>query len=270
MNDSAYREREFTFDLSGWVVRIHATYLHWLRHLLQRLGREATLAVWQAANAEADDLLDDILATDWQVTDATRDVGEALTKQLETAFPDPIEGVSPEQADSLIQQTPPLRQIRATFPDLNVERRITTFEAIHLAFDGLARLAESLITRHGKEGELIAYDLAVERRLAEVGRTGSVAEFMTDFVTYDVDPIYTTGVKETVVRASEKEVVLYVEACEWARYFRAFHPEVGYLLACSTDEAAYWAFNSRLRLQRTHTLMEGGPVCDFRVYAIDE
>ena len=97
-----------------------------------------------------------------------------------------------------------------------------------------------------------------------------MAEFMSDFVTYDVDPIYTTGVEETLVRATEEEVVLHVEACEWARYFRAYHPRVGYLLACSTDEAAYQAFNPRLRLQRTGTLMEGGTVCDFRVYAVDD
>jgi hypothetical protein len=33
---------------------------------------------------------------------------------------------------------------------------------------------------------------------------------------------------------------------------------LGYLMACSTDEAAYRAFNDTLRLQRTSTSMEGG------------
>lgn len=41
-------------------------------------------------------------------------------------------------------------------------------------------------------------------------------------------------------------------------------------MACSTDEAAYRAFNDSLRLQRTSTLMEGGQVCDFRVRAVDK
>jgi hypothetical protein len=270
MNHSACREREFTLDLGQWTVRVYTTYLHWLRHLLRRLGREATLAVWKAADAEADALMQEILSTRWRVTDAARDIEAELARQLAIVLPGPIGEMSPQGADALVQRTPPLRQIRSTFPDRNVERQITTFEAIHLGFDGLARLAEALIARHGKEGELIAYDLAVERRIAEEARTGSVAEFMSDFVTYDVDPIYTTGVKETLVRASEEEVVLHVEACEWARYFRAFHPRVGYLLACSTDEATYRAFNPRLRLQRTGTLMEGAPICDFGVYAVDE
>lgn len=57
--------------------------------------------------------------------------------------------------------------------------------------------------------------------------------------------------------------------CEWARYFQERHPRVGYLMACSTDETAYRAFNPSLRLQRTQTLMEGGALCDFRIYATE-
>ena len=51
--------------------------------------------------------------------------------------------------------------------------------------------------------------------------------------------------------------------------FRERHPGVGYLVACSTDEVDYRAFNEKLRMQRTSTLMEGGEVCDFRIYAVD-
>jgi len=39
-------------------------------------------------------------------------------------------------------------------------------------------------------------------------------------------------------------------------------------MACSTDEAAYKAYNPSLRLQRTGTLMEGYDQCDFRIYAV--
>jgi hypothetical protein len=41
-------------------------------------------------------------------------------------------------------------------------------------------------------------------------------------------------------------------------------------MACSTDETAYRAFNENLRMQRTSTLMEGGEVCDFRIFAVDD
>jgi predicted ArsR family transcriptional regulator len=41
-------------------------------------------------------------------------------------------------------------------------------------------------------------------------------------------------------------------------------------MACSTDEAAYKAFNPSLRLQRTETIMEGSDKCDFRIFAVEE
>jgi hypothetical protein len=72
-----------------------------------------------------------------------------------------------------------------------------------------------------------------------------------------------------VVRGSETEVVTLVKECEWARYFQERHPGVGYLLACSLDNAAYESFNQRIHLQRSYTLMEGGEMCDFRVYAAE-
>jgi predicted hydrocarbon binding protein len=73
-----------------------------------------------------------------------------------------------------------------------------------------------------------------------------------------------------LVSKTAREAVLHVRECEWARYFRERHPQVGYLMACSTDEAAYRAFNPGLRLQRTQTLMEGADFCDFRVHAVAE
>ena len=71
-----------------------------------------------------------------------------------------------------------------------------------------------------------------------------------------------------MIRKSDREAVTYVWECEWARYFQERHPRVGYLMACSTDEAAYKAINPSLRLRRTETIMEGSDKCDFMVYAV--
>lgn len=110
--------------------------------------------------------------------------------------------------------------------------------------------------------------LREDRLRAEGGRTGTVAEFMADLTARPQQPdIFTAGLDQEIVRASEREVVLHIKACEWARYYRERHREVGYLMACSTDEIAYRAFNSALRTQRTSTLMEGGSLCDFRIYS---
>jgi hypothetical protein len=97
-----------------------------------------------------------------------------------------------------------------------------------------------------------------------------VAEFIDDF-TFENDnrTLFTAGLQIELISKSNRDAVLFVRECEWARYFRERHPGVGYLMACSTDEVAYKAFNSSLRMQRTITLMEGGEMCDFRVYTID-
>lgn len=168
-----------------------------------------------------------------------------------------------------VHNTPPLAQIRRLFSNDTVEKGITAFEALHLRFDSLAHLAEILIKKYGKQGELIVYDIMVEGRLASgQGDTGSVEEFIEDFTTEEETPsLFTAGLQRELISKTKREVVLYVRECEWARYFRERHPTVGYLMACSTDEAAYKAFNSNLRMQRTSILMEGGELCDFRIYA---
>ena len=167
---------------------------------------------------------------------------------------------------------PPIHQVRQIFSSPNVWKEITTYEALHLRSDGLALLTEALIRFHGKQGELIAYDLLREGRVkAMEGKTGSVAAFISDFTSEPEEAnIFTAGLEIESVHVSERKVVWHIKECEWSRYFRERHPQVGYLLACSTDEVAYRAFNDQLRLQRTSTLMEGGKVCDFRIYATDQ
>jgi hypothetical protein len=159
-----------------------------------------------------------------------------------------------------------------TFSSPNVWKEMTAYEALHLGLDGKALLTEALVRFHGKQGKLIAYDLLRERRVeAMEGETGSVADFRSAFTSEPESAnIFTAGLEVEIVHLSERELVQHVGECEWSRYFRERHPQVGYLLACSTDEVAHRTYNDRLRLQRTSTLMEGGNVCDFRIYAIDQ
>jgi hypothetical protein len=218
-----------------------------------------------------DELVLDILRTGWRDVpqgEAT-DVEGAIAKLLSRFFPVAIEGVSSQEARQLVEEMPPICQVRKTLPCLDVWREATAYEALHLRFDGLALLTEALVRLQGKQGELIVYDIHREERItAGRGRTGTVAEFMSEFVAEPAEAnLFTAGLEIETVSVSEREVVPHVKECEWARYFQEHHPEVGYLMACSTDEAAYRAFNKNLRLQRTSTLMEGGDVCDFRIYA---
>lgn len=81
-----------------------------------------------------------------------------------------------------------------------------------------------------------------------------------------VSGLFSAGLNAALIKQSPTEVVVHITECEWARYFRERHPTVGYVLACSTDDADLRATTDKLWLQRTSTLMEGGRVCDFRVY----
>jgi hypothetical protein len=239
------------------------------------LGRDCAYSAWQAVYQDYDDLiLCHILNTGWE--DVHRDdeveIEGKIAKLLERFFSTDIEGVDMSHARQLVEKMPPIHQIKQTFRSLNVRKEITAFDALHLRFDGVAFLVEALIHSYGKQGELITYDLLREERIkAGGGKTGSVAEFIANFVAEPEEAsLFTAGLGYEIVRSSEVEVALQIKECEWARYFQERHPQVGYLIACSTDEAAYKEFNENLRMQRTMTIMEGGKVCDFRIYTASE
>lgn len=271
------RERLFPLSLAPWFKYNYFHYLHWLKHLLERLGRECTLAVWQNAFKNYnDEFLMQILSEEWtNVTDSdSGDAEDQIAFFLSKLFPLLVENVSAGEARQIIETTPPFHQIRQCFPSPNVVRQITAYEALHLFHDGLALIAESLIDFHGKQGELIAYDAMLEKLVADQKKTISVAEFMSKrLLRYSSEPdepdIFTAGLEVELIRGSEREVVTHVKECEWARYYQERHPRVGYMMACSLDNANYESFNKNIRLQHTSTLMEGGKVCDFRVYAIE-
>lgn len=270
------RERTFKLTLSSRLEYHAWCYLSWFKHVLERLGREPTLALWAAALRDYnDELLIQILSTGWQKVE-TRE-GEEIWKALATVaaelFETSVEGVSTAQALALLEDTPPFRQMRKMLPDLNVERCLTTYEALHLFQDAQALLIEALIERYGKQGELIAYDALLELYPQSLAPGASAEEYLSRraarFESQPQEPdIFTAGLEVEFVCASDTKVVTRVTECEWARYYRERHPRVGYLLACSLDNAAYRSINDRLRLQRTATLMEGGEACDFRVYAL--
>ena len=153
-----------------------------------------------------------------------------------------------------------------------MKREISAYDVLHLRFDGLAYLAETLIDSYGKQGELIVYDLMIAGRLANSkGEKGSVEQFMANFTAKPAKPnLFTAGLEIEKISETPREVVINVRECEWARYFLERHPRVGYLMACSTDEVAYKSFNQDLRMQRTQTIMEGAEKCDFKIYAISD
>lgn len=271
MNYIPCRERTFPFRVNA--AEFHKPYLRWLKHLGERLGVENTLSVWKNTFIDYDDafLMKVLSSGHHKIISDEINPEDSINESIREFFSATNLNLSNAEVRSIIEITPPITQIRQCFSSNTVEKEITAFEALHFRFEGLANLAEALMDKYGKEGELIVYDMMIERRLASnEGETCSIEEFIEGFTAEDDTPnLFTAGQQIELISKTEREAVLYVRECEWARYFQERHPSVGYLIACSSDEASYKSFNTSLRMQRTSTLMEGGEVCDFRIYAID-
>jgi hypothetical protein len=264
-------ERTFLMKLAPDFLSSYSRQAFWLRHLVERLGRGPAQRVWSRLyQAQGDDLLDSILERGWVSEDGepinVEARAEAIARDL---FNPPVGGMSAAEARQLLDGSLPHRAILDRFEDLNLVRPSTAYERLHLFLKPLALLAEALIDLHGKQGELVAYDAMLYRLASDPPEPISARTLLNQFtIPPDQPSVFTAGIEYDLVRANDTEVVIAIKECEWARYFREHHPKVGYLVACSMDEASNRALNPRIRLQRTMTIMEGSPLCDFRFYAL--
>jgi hypothetical protein len=273
MNTIPCQKRHFPFRIN--FVSSYATYLRWLRHLIERLGWENTLSIWKNTFGDYDDQFTmSILASGWQKLDSdnTNQLEAKVEALIEEFFPLSSSALSRSEVRNILEDTPPIKQIKQLFSTQTIEKESTAYDALHVRFDGLACVAEALIDSYGKQGEFILYDLVLEERLdSSQGYSGRVEDFIKNFTSEVKTPnLFTAGLEMEVISKSERESLVFMRECEWARYYKERHPRVGYLMACSTDEAAYKAFNPSLRLQRTETIMEGSDKCDFRIFAVEE
>jgi hypothetical protein len=69
----------------------------------------------------------------------------------------------------------------------------------------------------------------------------------------------------TVLRDDEEAFEFNVTRCRFAEmYARLGLADLGGLLSCARDAAMIDGFNPEIEFQRTQTIMEGAPHCDFR------
>ena len=270
------RNKTFSMELKPEVLRSYRNYAGWLRRLTERLGYGRTLEIWNDAYRNYDETrLDEILSSGWipKNDNGPNDENEKINDIVNTYFLSPVEGLTKDETLQIIETTPPIKQIRNYFSSsLNLQKDITAYDSLFLSYDGPALLIEALIKHHKKEGELIAYDFIRERRIYGAEKNPLSVEqllFAIGSITKSEKPNLMSATLTTeVISTSNREIVMHVKECEWARYFRENHPTVGYLMSCSTDEAAYKTANKNIRMQRTGSIMEGNEICDFRVYAV--
>jgi hypothetical protein len=68
-----------------------------------------------------------------------------------------------------------------------------------------------------------------------------------------------------VVKSTDSEFHFNVTRCRYAEMYRAMGlAELGAVLSCNRDGAFCEGYDSRLKLERTQTLMGGAQHCDFR------
>lgn len=267
------RKRTFKMMLAPVVQASIFSRLKWLDMMQGRLGRDVTLRVWNAAFTEPDDgLAAMILSGGWQGYEDSSIADFSIETMIKSAFRESTSGFSAAEALELVMLDPCIRLATETHAPLSVSKQVTTYEALHLRLDGIARLATAMTEVLGKEGELLAYDFCRADRVAKEVSNPNIREASTVLKEWagmakeQEQSMFTAGLDLKLIREFDTEVVLHVIACEWARYFLERHPSVGYLVACSSDEASLKAANESLSLQRTSTIMEGAKLCDFRVY----
>lgn len=276
MNDTYITKKTFDAQLGKAFINIFRQYAILIPHCTNRLGFEPTLfLIKETLLKKTDSYTSEILNYGWMPSEKTINIDREKLEIVSMYLSDNVPGVDIPDYQSLkdlILKTYPLNQIIQKFgSELQGECKLTAYEYIHLVIDGYATLIEALIKEYNKEGELIAYDIERKIRLSSPPQNcdNNIKQFMKDFAYLEKNKgLLSAALSCTVKKVSETEVIKDINECEWARYFRERHPDVGYLIACSTDETEYLNYNKRLRMKRTKTLMEGGDCCDFHVFVI--
>jgi len=132
----------------------------------------------------------------------------------------------------------------------------------------LAPLLEALIQEFGRERVLEIARQTVIRVAREKGAQlaqsmggNDLDSFADSLEAWKVDD----AMHIEVLEQNEARFAFNVTRCRYAEMYRLLGiPELGALLSCNRDWALIQGFNPDVRLERTQTIMEGAPFCDFR------
>jgi len=132
----------------------------------------------------------------------------------------------------------------------------------------LAPVVEALAGAFGREQVLAVVRGAIENvaraQGAELARqTGAkdMAAFRVAVEGWKQDG----ALELTVLREDAQTLDFDVTACRYAAMYRELGmEELGAILSCSRDAAFAEGFNAELHLERSQTILDGAPRCDFR------
>jgi hypothetical protein len=150
-------------------------------------------------------------------------------------------------------------------PDLNAVGVLTRRE---IEARILAPVIDALGARFGREAVVaivrdVIVDLARQQGRAMAAARGddSLPSFAGTLEPWTRGGALTLEVREQ----SDARLSFDVTRCRYAEMYRALGiPELGAVLSCNRDAALIEGFNPNITLERTRTIMQGAPCCDFR------
>jgi len=116
------------------------------------------------------------------------------------------------------------------------------------------RMARSVGESLGRE---MARDQLKGRQLKDF------SEFTTFWKALMSSSLFSATQQVKILDEGPEHLSMRVDRCLWAEHFlRIGDPELGYLICCNADHNMVAAYNPRLTLHRTMTIMQGDDHCD--------
>ncbi len=133
----------------------------------------------------------------------------------------------------------------------------------------IAPIYEELRERLGEEVAQSIIDAAIRKAAIAAGQAfAAKTPGGTDLRTFqDLQALWTQddALVISVEKATDEEFDYTVKRCRYAEMYREMGlGHIGHLLSCNRDYTFPQGYNPDIRLERTQTLMEGSPCCDFR------
>jgi len=153
--------------------------------------------------------------------------------------------------------------------DVKMTQELSTRETVRMQYGAFIELIGSLREDLGDE-EVIRllerYSAAHGRLVGERQAQRSPDRTFQTFTATFRPPAYANSLVHEVVEDTDTAFGLRVTECVWAAVFNeaGFDGAIGHAAICNMDYTWPAAFNSRFRMERSKTLMEGADQCNHR------
>ena len=131
----------------------------------------------------------------------------------------------------------------------------------------LKQVYETLIESHGED--VAKKTIADSVRKASIAQAAEMAEGIeTSMQTFiDLMEMWTRGgaLETTVLSETETEYNFDVTRCRYSEMYKEMGlGDIGHLLSCQRDGTFCEGYDSRIKMTRSQTIMQGAPTCTFR------